>query len=125
MTQSNPAERRQHPRVPAAFDLHLGDKLSDGELVASESINISSGGLYCRMAQPLEMFTRVSLMLVFPGTGGLPASRPVEVRAVVVRCEPSTDPATRTFYDIAVCFTDVSDADRDIIEQFISSRVSH
>lgn len=120
MTQRTSAERRQHPRVPAAFALQMGDGRHDGEIV-SESINISSGGLYYRSTRQLEEFTRVELTLVFPGQ---PQPRPVEVRAVVVRCEPSADPAKRTFFDIAVCFTDISDADRVILDEFIASRIA-
>ena len=124
MTQSNSAERRQHPRVPAAFALHMGDGHQDGEVV-SESINVSSSGLYYRSTRPVEEFTRLGLTLVFPGAPGHAASAPVEVRAVVVRCEPSADPAKRTFFDIAVCFTDVSDASRVVLNEFIASRMAH
>ncbi len=125
MTESNPAERRQHLRVPADFSLHMGDALPDGGPAASESINISSGGLYCRMARPLELFTRVSLTLVFPASAAAPAPAPVEARAVVVRCDPSNRPGKGTFYDVAVCFTDVSDSGQDIIDGFIASRAAH
>ncbi len=121
MTQRTTAERRQHPRVQATFALQMGDGPHDGGIV-SESINISSGGLSFRSVRAMEEFTRLGLTLVLPVK---PAPLPVEVRAVVVRCEPSRDPAKRTFFDVAVCFTEISEADRATLNSFIASHLAH
>jgi c-di-GMP-binding flagellar brake protein YcgR len=115
-------ERRQHERVPANLAMQLGDVLHDGAVLTTESLNISSGGLYCRVRRPIDPFTRVNLTLVFPPTGRREKQHMVKCKAVVVRCEPDSTPQQRHVYSVACAFTEVSDADREVIEDFVNWR---
>jgi c-di-GMP-binding flagellar brake protein YcgR len=115
-------ERRRHDRVPATLAMQLGGLAEDGGALTTESINISEGGLYCRVRREIEPLTRVALTLVFPPAGRRTKPHLVKCSAIVVRCEPETAPRQRNFYSVACYFTDMSEADRTVVQQFVTWR---
>jgi hypothetical protein len=115
------AERRRHERVSVQLALSVGG--ADGT-VMSQSINISQGGVYFQSDHAIDVETMLSLTLVLPPTAHRSAEHAINVSGVVVRCEPESGAGGRNFYSVACFFTDVSDTDRAVLEDYISARSS-
>lgn len=120
-TPARIADRRRHTRVAVEVAVSVG---AAGGTLTSRSINISQGGVHFRTDHPIEVETMVSLTLVLPPTPSRGAEHAINVSGVVVRCEPESGAGGRNFYSIGCFFTDVSDTDRAVLEDYIASRSS-
>ncbi len=80
-----------------------------------QTLNFSAGGFYCHVDRKIEPLTRLGLRFVFPPFGPeYSAERSIECEAVVVRCEKGAEG-----YRIAACFTEISAADRQYIDEYL------
>ena len=84
------------PGVPVAT--------GEGAMVAGDEVDLSEGGLGCRLAEALEPGTLVALTLVLPGRAA-----PLELAGEVVRCAPAPDGDGST---VSVRFRELHPADR-------------
>jgi hypothetical protein len=118
------AERRKSPRIDARLALQVEKKLKGGteRPATTESLNLSSNGLYCHVRNYVAPATRVGLTLLLPSFGRAgKKTQVINCEGIVVRCqEDGSDPHN---YELACCFTDVRKEDRQLIEEYIGWRL--
>jgi hypothetical protein len=113
-------ERRQAPRVIAKLAMQIAGLGEDASVLTTESINLSSGGLQFQSKIALEPLTRVALTLLLPPFGRrLRRSRMVQCRGVIVRAAEIELPRQKRKYELACCFTDMAEDDRELVEQYV------
>ena len=109
-------EKRKAPRVKKALPLKLSDSGFD---ILTETTNISSSGAYCSVSKPLELMTKLNLVLLVPV--GKNRSRTIEkinCSGVVVRREEVTDNGKYP-YRIAICFSDLTERDKKKLHSYV------
>ena len=115
-------ERRQYPRVPDAVPCHVTAGASSW---ATETQNISCGGVLCRLREPLPAMTQLSIDLQLPKVAKEPASSMIHCVGVVVRQEQVGEPQG-TLYLTAIYFSQLESEDRKRIAEFVlQSMLSH
>jgi hypothetical protein len=110
------SEKRRQPRV----DNNLPLKISTDDIdLVTETKNISSSGVYCRVGKFLEPMTklRITLMLPIKKTGKT-STKKVLCGGVVVRTEniPEGDG-----FNTAIFFNDIHPRDSRVLAQFVES----
>lgn len=115
---------RQHPRVDARLAMQLADETMGDNLVTTESLNISRGGVYCESAEFLAPLSRVALTVVLPPFGTAARSRVLRSEGVVVRCEGLPPARGRKRYQLACCFTGLDAEMRSLLDSFVTWRAS-
>lgn len=118
-------ERRTASRAPVNLAVELsGHFPDDGTTLASDSINLSTEGVYCTVGRFVPPLTRLGLALVLPGAERdrkADAGRMVRCEAVAVRCYPERETAGCEQYEVACYFTRMADDDRLAIADFLAS----
>ena len=114
-------ERRRAPRIKSD-DLSL--KLYAGGFdIATDTLNISSSGLYCKVDRQLPLMSRVKLMIMIPGPSKNDAeSKAVEVEGVVVRAHPVIIEGRVMHYDVAIFFDNIEPKAKDLITGYIARK---
>jgi len=93
--------------------------------VELETIDLSAGGLRCTAPVFIAPMTKMALSLVLPDGSGVPGDgeRVIEAEAVVVRSEPLVDDrANNSACRVALFFSRMEDADRQILQAFLKGR---
>ena len=115
-------ERRRSPRVVAKLAMQIAG-MGDDSVLTTESINLSAGGLQFQSKVSLEPLTKVALTLLLPPFGRrLRRERMVQCEGVIVRAAEIERPRQRPKFELACCFTGLSDGDRELIEQYVAWR---
>lgn len=117
-------ERRKSPRINSRLALQVERSVRPAteRPMTTESVNISSGGIYCHVRSQLEPATKVGLTLLLPSFGRKgKKTQVVSCNGVVVRCEDSPEGE----YELACAFTDIKKEDRRLIEEYIGWRLMH
>ena len=108
-------ERRQSARLADTLQFEIG---YEGFNIASQTINISTNGLMCRLAKNIPLMTQVDLILMIPAeTAG--GSGRLRVKGAVVRAFKNK---TTGFFHLAVFFTEISNQSRHTLKRYILSR---
>ena len=118
------SERRKAPRIDARLALQVERRVRGGaeRPVTTESLNLSSSGLYCHVRNHVQPATRVGLTLLLPSFGRQgKKTQVINCEAVVVRCEPTG--GDEPDYELACAFTEVKKEDRQLIEEYIGWRL--
>lgn len=113
-------ERRKSRRVAANIAMKVrraADKARRS--LQANSINVSSGGIYCEIPAFLPPLTKVTLSFELPGIPDGPG-KAITCSGVVVRCEKYED---EEGYQAACCFTDLADEDKEFIEDFVTRQM--
>lgn len=113
-------ERRKSRRVAASIAMkvrHAADAARRS--LKANSINLSSGGMYCQIPAFMPPLTRVTLSFELPGLPDGPG-KAITCSGVVVRCEKYED---EKGYQAACCFTDLTDEDKEFIEDFVTRQM--
>jgi len=112
-------ERRKHPRIFKKLPLKL--KINSFDL-ATETLNISSSGVYCQTDKYLEPMTKVSIVLLLPLRlkNNTVVTKKVSCEGVVVRTEKSRE---GNKFNIAVFFSDVPKTDAENISRYIETHL--
>jgi len=99
-------ERRKSPRI----DKILPIKLSDTELdILTETKNISTTGAYCSVDKPLELMTKLRVVILIPFIKNkAKVIKKINCCGVVVRRE-LVDDTSKYPYRIAIYFTDLKE----------------
>jgi hypothetical protein len=84
-----------------------------------ETLNVSLSGAYCCSRYFLPLMTRMKVTLILPSGR---TSEKLDADAVVVRVNPSTEPALAGFYDLAFYFVRMGDAERERLRLFLRER---
>lgn len=113
-------ERRRAPRVVAKLAMQIAGLGGDSPVLTTESINLSAGGLQFQSKVTIEPLTRVALTLLLPPFGRrLRRERVVQCQGVIVRAAEIEEPRKKPRFELACCFTDISEEDRDLVEQYV------
>jgi c-di-GMP-binding flagellar brake protein YcgR len=113
-------ERRRAPRVIAKLAMQIAGVGEDASVLTTESINLSAGGLQFQSKATLSPLTRVALTLLLPPFGRrLRRGRVVQCQGVIVRAAEIEIPRQKRKFELACCFTDMADGDRELVEQYV------
>jgi len=118
------AERRRERRVDTEVGVSIAQPELDEPIVASTR-NVSGSGAYIVMDDPLPMFGRYHVHLLFPvgDADGKPAVEDIEVVAIVVR-HSLIEEAGAKRHCVALYFDRVSPTDRERIIDFVDAAYS-
>ncbi len=111
-------ERRGAVRIPARLAMEIA---LDSTAERVESLNVSASGVYFTSPTFIEPLTRVQITLALPDGDPPGSTHDVRCDGVVVRTVPEAPDPSVDRYEIACCFTMVSDRER--LEAYILSHV--
>ncbi len=112
-------ERRKHLRAKRHLLLKIADKGFD---VITETTDISSAGIYCRISRNLPPMSKIEIVLLVPTKGDEKEGRKIRCRGVVVRSEPIIlRDVDKGHYNIGIFFTDISKKDQKTLETYVGS----
>lgn len=117
-------ERRKDVRHEAAFSLKLGSD-SIGEAVATEGLNISMGGIYCRVPHYIPVMTKLqtTLLLPVPSTtkeGGR-EKQVLDAEMIVVWSDPESEIPGTESYHIGCSFLPMIEKDKNRLRDYLDS----
>lgn len=114
-------ERRKSPRVNKTLPLKLSDNESD---VLTETKNISASGAYCTINKPLEIMTKLNVIILVPlKKNKNKIIRKINCSGVVVR-NVYTDDNSKYPYKVAIYFNDLKSQDKRILQSYINSFIN-
>nr|WP_018525864.1 PilZ domain-containing protein [Alkalispirochaeta alkalica] len=105
-------ERRKSPRYRLRQLIRLG--FGKETFIPSRGTDISTAGIGCQVDEPLDLYSRVYLMLQLGDDDSTP---PIQGEGVVLRCNPREAGG----YDVGIEFTEVLDFDLDKIAAFLDA----
>ena len=125
MTSSRPSpqERRRSPR----FDYTIPLKLSSGDVeIVTETRNVSSSGVYCRVNTYIEPMTKLKIHLLLPvKKSNRISTKRISCQGVVVRTESVPQ---QEYFNAAIFFNDIQPKDiralADFVEQMVEDNKS-
>jgi hypothetical protein len=119
-------ERRKHKRALLEVPLDLEDVSGEAKGVRAKTVNLSAGGFYCRIPYYVPVLTKLKISIVVPVTGaaGKQEDHVISCEGMVVRTVPEKASPDVSSYEIGCFFTEMSDYDRMMIEQYLSERAA-
>ncbi|MBU4311388.1 MAG: PilZ domain-containing protein [Candidatus Omnitrophica bacterium] len=112
-------ERRKHHRAKTNLPLKIADKAFD---IITETADISSSGIYCRVTRLLPLMSKIEVILLMPAKGNGRQAKKIRCRGVVVRSEPIIlEDTEKAHYNVAIFFNDISKKDQKIIDGYLGS----
>ena len=107
-------ERRRSPRLEHTVPL----KLSSGDIeIVTETSNLSSSGVYCRVNAYIEPMTKLKIHLLLPiKKTSRTSTKRISCQGVVVRAESVPD---HNYFNAAIFFNDIQPKDIQTISDFI------
>ncbi|MDD3296664.1 MAG: PilZ domain-containing protein [Candidatus Omnitrophica bacterium] len=111
-------EKRKFPRIDKVLSIKFSDKEFD---ILTETKNISASGAYCPVNKPVELMTKLNLVLLIPMKKSRAKTiKKINCSGVVVRHEYTKDNGNYP-YRIGIYFTDLKETDRKILRNYINS----
>jgi hypothetical protein len=115
------AERRKNTRVDTDLSVPIIELMDRGAPATLK--NISNAGLACICLSKIPEMTVVNMAIQLPA---LPEEEvdfhPLACKGAVVRCEPVTRSNSRRKWLIAIYFTEMDEANRELLERYIQRR---
>ena len=109
-------ERRRHPRLEHNIPVKLSS--ADVEIV-TETKNLSSSGVHCRVNKFIEPMTKLKIHLLLPlKKHNKITTKKISCQGVVVRSEAA---AGDHDFNVAIYFTDLQQKDINCLNEYISS----
>ncbi len=113
-------ERRGAPRVVAKLAMQIAGMDGEASVLTTESINLSAEGLQFQSKVALAPLTKVALTLLLPPFGRrLRRERLVQCQGVIVRAAEIERPRQKRKFELACCFTEISEEDKALVEQYV------
>ena len=113
-------ERRGAPRVVAKLAMQIAGLDGEASVLTTESINLSAEGLQFQSKVALAPLTKVALTLLLPPFGRrLRRERLVQCQGVIVRAAEIERPRQKRKFELACCFTEISEQDKALVEQYV------
>ena len=113
-------ERRQSPRVSKILPIKLSDSEFD---ILTETRNVSSSGAYCSVNKPLDLMTKLGVVILLPIQKNKSKTiKKINCCGVVVRLEQDGD-SQKHPYRVAIFFSDLKEQDRKILRFYIDSHL--
>lgn len=110
-------EKRIKQRVAKAVPVKIKEK---GNIFATETIDISPSGAYCRTIKPMPLLSEVAITLIVSAKiKGEKIEKALDCIGTVVRTHPVIIDGATTGYDIAVFFSDMKKEDRALLSEYI------
>lgn len=111
-------ERRKYPRIERTLSIKLSDREFD---ILTETKNISANGAYCSVNKPLDLMTKLNVILLIPiKKSNNRTIKKIACCGVVVRCEYVTENGKYP-YRIAIFFNDLKDSERKALRSYIDT----
>ena len=111
-------ERRKYPRIEKTLSIKLSDREFD---ILTETKNISANGAYCSVSKPLDLMTKLNIVLLIPiRKSNNRTIKKIICCGVVVRCEYITENGKYP-YHIAIFFNDLKDSERKALRSYIDT----
>jgi len=112
--QSSSQERRRSPRLEHTVPL----KLSSGDIdIVTETSNLSSSGVYCRVSAYIEPMTKLKIHLLLPiKKNNRSSTKRISCQGVVVRAESVPE---QNYFNAAIFFNDIQPKDIQAISDFV------
>lgn len=125
MTHKN-SERRRSSRIKKNIPLKIKEASFDS---VSETKNLSSSGLYCKIDKYVAPLSKVDMILLVPQPSikkleEKERCKKIECVGTVVRTELVNDPVEGDYYNVAIFFSEIKNKDKTIIEKFIKRHLS-
>lgn len=112
-------ERRGYPRARVDFALKLEDAIS---IIETRAKDISCSGLYCQIARPIPVMTKVDIILLLPShERSVVGITEIKCKGIVVRSQLRAE-RDELFYDTAIFFTELNEKDKDMIAQYVENQ---
>ena len=119
-------EKRKFPRIKKNLPLKISRENLD---VITETRNISCSGVYCQVATPVPLMSKIKVTILLPlENQGKVKTHKIECRGIIVRSEPVRDldgAQKDSRHNIAVFFTDLTRLQRSKIAQYVIQSFSH
>ncbi len=114
-------ERRLFPRLR---DEGLSIKLKADDFdTVTHTLDISASGIYCKIDKEIPLMSRVRIKLMVPDVSKADKqSKELDVDGVIVREHPVIIDGVIKHYDAAIFFDCLSSREREIIQNYISSK---
>lgn len=114
-------ERRKTQRIK---DEELPLKIRAGGFdTSTNTLNISSSGLYCKVDKEIPLMSRVKLMLMVPASiKSERENKGIEVEGVVVRMHPVIVDSKIKHYDLAIFFDNLDPKAKEQIANYIARK---
>jgi len=111
-------EKRRFHRVKKSIPLKISHSDFD---VVTETKDISGNGAYCAINKPIELMTKLDIILEIPKhKGGAHTAKKINCQGVVIRM--AHDNADKTHpYHIGIFFNDIKESDRKILTEYLNS----
>lgn len=114
-------ERRIKTRVKKNIPLKIKSDLFDS---VSETENLSSSGLYCRLDKYVAPMTKVNMILLIPCLKkSKEQCKKIECEGTAVRTELVNDPVEGDYYNVAIFFSQIKKADKTYIEKYVNKHL--
>lgn len=113
-------ERRKHPRVNASLPIKFS---SDDFDIVTQTKNISACGTYCYISRPIELMTKLDVLLLIPIKGKKNNTvKKVVCTGIVVRvAPPESQDKDKSLKAIAIYFSEITPSNKKIILSYIDS----
>ena len=111
-------ERRKHPRLENNIPLKIR---SDDFDIITETKNLSSSGVYCRVNKYLEPMTKLKILLLLPiKRHQKETTKKISCQGVIVRTEsiPGNE-----YFNIAIYFNDILQKDINCLNDYINANL--
>ena len=110
-------EKRKCPRVEKFLPIKLS--ISDFDIL-TETNNISASGAYFPVDRPLELMSKLNVVLLIPikKNRGKTIEK-ISCTGIIVRCEIA-DENTKYPYQAAMYFSDLKDRDKKLLRIFVN-----
>lgn len=121
MTQKD--ERRESHRHDTRFSLRLGpDVGAAAEALATDGLNISMGGIYCKVPHFIPMMTKLqaTLLLPVPGVGGV-KEEALSADMIVVWTDPEGEVPGIDSYQIGCSFLPLEEEKKNLLRLYLDS----
>ncbi|MBU2541202.1 MAG: PilZ domain-containing protein [Candidatus Omnitrophica bacterium] len=114
------SERRRASRVEKNVPIKIKEVNFDS---VSETRNLSSSGIYCRLDKYIAPMEKVVMILLVPrlkeSSPGKDRCKKVECEGTIVRTELVNDPIEGDYYNVAIFFSEIKKADKSYIEKYV------
>jgi hypothetical protein len=115
-------EKRRSQRVQARLQIELQFE-PGGPSHASDTINISSNGVYFNSPRFIAPLTKLGLRLLLPeGRAGGPETA-VDCSGIVVRCDPERPQPGMDRYEVACYFTETNAEFQDLLNHYVQKHL--
>ena len=110
------SERRRWPRLENNIPIKISSADFD---VVTETKNLSSNGVYCRVDKKLPLMTKLQIHLLLPlKKHNKVLTKRISCQGVVVRSEAASGDH---YFNVAIYFTDIQQKDVNYLDDYITS----